>query len=97
MSWSGTVDDAHKLGQRVRVVKEVMTLTDGSTGTVVGAYVRMNTITTDQWVGIQAQVAIAYVAAESTVANLEDLSAEPMNDAGAYRVIKSITVPGTWA
>ena len=96
MPWSGTVDDAHKLTQRVRMVKEIMTLTDGTTGSVVGQLQRRNTITSEQWVGIQGTVAIAFVGSHASDANVEDISAELANDAGAYTVRQDTIAEGTW-
>lgn len=96
MAWSGTVDDAHKIPERKRMVKVQMTLTNGRTGSVVGAFQRRDVITTERWVGIQHSVAFNYVDAESTVASIEDVSAERMNDAGAYSVTKETVTEGTW-
>lgn len=97
MSWSGTVDDAHKIPERKRLVKVQMVLTNAKTGTVIGAYTRRDTVTTEKWVGIQGTTAFNYVDSEGTGAGVEDLVAERMNDAGAYAIIKDTIVEGTWA
>jgi hypothetical protein len=108
MSWSGTVDDAHKIPERKRLVKVYMQLTTtkkvmGTSGTLeerlmpIGVMTRRDTVTTEKWVGIQGTTAFNYVDSEGTGAGVEDLVAERMNDAGAYAIIKDTIVEGTWA
>lgn len=97
MAWSGTVDNAHKLTQRVRIVSEILTLTNAITGAVIGSLTRKNTITSEAWVGIQEGAATAYVQAQGTVGTVEDISCERSNDAGAFTVNQDSVTYGTWA
>lgn len=96
MAWGGTVEDSRKITQRVRMVKEVMTLTDGSTGTFIGAYRRNNVVTAEIWVGLQGSVAIDYFGSHAGDGTIEDLSAERANDAGAYTLRQETIAYGTW-
>lgn len=108
MTWSGTVDDAHRLGDKIRIVREEMTLTrqkkitgpDGQGTTVVepiGALERQTTLRRSTWVGISESAAIAFATVAAGTANVEEVSAEPMNDAGAYQVVVQFSEPGAWA
>lgn len=96
MPWYGTVDDTRKLVQRVRIVKELMTLVNGSTGAVIGALQRNNIVTSETWVGIQENAATAFVQAQGTLGTVEDISAERANDAGAFTVRQDVIQYGTW-
>lgn len=96
MTWSGTVDDNHKLGDRKRAVKETITLTNGRTGTVIASYERINTIVSETWVGISGTTADAYYGSHTTDPGLESLVIEPMNEAGAYQIVKETITAGTW-
>jgi hypothetical protein len=78
------------------MVKEVMTLSDGSTGSFLGQIQRRNTITSEEWVGIQGTVAVDYVGSHATDSDVEDISAEIANDAGAYSIRKETIALGTW-
>lgn len=97
MSWSGTVDDAHKIEQRLRAVKENVVLTDGKTGTVLGSMTRRHTVLTERWVGIEGTAAFAFVGSMATVGTVEDVSAERASDGGNYTVTMDTITAGTWA
>jgi hypothetical protein len=99
MSWyTGTLDDAHKAPDRVRIVAEKLALSINQNGTIVpvGVLTRVNVITTERWVGIEGTTAIAAATAMGTIVGLEEASAEPINDAGAYAVVKTVNAAGTW-
>ena len=96
MAWYGTVDDSRKIVQRVRAVKEVMQLSNGRTGSVIGYFQRRNIITSEVWVGIQGTVASAYVQSQAPVGTVEDIVAELASDAGNYTVRQDTITFGTW-
>lgn len=96
MAWYGTVDSSRKITQRVRAVKEVMTLSNGRTGSVIGYFQRRNIITSETWVGIQEGAATAFVGTQASVGTVEDVVAELASDAGNYVVRQDSISEGTW-
>lgn len=97
MAWSGTVDDAHKIDERLRAVRDNVVLTDGRTGTVVGSVERVLMVKTERWVGIEGTAAFDFVAAYSTIGTIQDVNAQRANDAGGYTVTMDTVTPGDWA
>jgi hypothetical protein len=94
MAWYGTCDTTRQITQRTRVVKEVMTISLGTS--VIGQVQRVNQITSERWIGVTQAAAQTKLLSLSTVGSIEDVCAEVMNDAGAWCLTAETVQYGTW-
>jgi hypothetical protein len=95
MPWSSTVDAEHTIPGGIRIVIETRDLFAGTT--FIGQQRRANTLTTTKYVGLTKDCAETYVNTNGTVATIQDLSSERVDDSGQYSVIRVDIDYGTWA
>jgi hypothetical protein len=76
-------------------VVEIRDLFFGTTW--IGQQRRANTLTTTRYVGLTKDGAANYVAANGTVAGIEELNGERVDDSGQYSVVRVDISYGSWA
>jgi hypothetical protein len=93
--WSSTVGEDQTVPLGTRVVVEIRDLYVGTVWS--GQQRRANTLTTTRYVGLTKDCATNYVAASGTVATVEDVNGERVDDSGQYAVVRVDITYGTWA
>jgi hypothetical protein len=92
--WSGTVGNDQTVPMGTRILVEIRDLFTGTVFT--GQQKRSNTLTTTRFVGLTKAAAETYVTTNGTVAGIEDLQSERMDDGGQYAVVRVDITYGTW-
>jgi hypothetical protein len=93
--WSSTVGEDQTIPGPVRIVIETRDLFAGTT--FIGQQRRANNLTTTKYVGLTKDCAENYVNSNRTVASIQDLSSERVDESGQYAVIRVDIVYGAWA
>ena len=93
--WSSTVGEDQTIPGPVRIVIETRDLFAGTT--FIGQQRRVNTLTTTKYVGLTKDCAETYINTNGTVATIQDLSSERVDDSGQYSVIRVDIDYGAWA